>query len=112
MSLTGAAQVAISATTGALYVWMDGQLYAYEPEGSNYRLTKEAKISEESQRAVLAAAGEYVVVARADGAVQVLDAKSVRSALSIMATCGAYDPSGRRMKDVGIPMKSGVRDRS
>ena len=40
--------------------------------------------------------------------VQVLDPESVRSTVSIMCTCGAYDYAGMWMKEVGLPMKSGV----
>ena len=40
--------------------------------------------------------------------VQALDPDSVRGTVSIMCTCGAYDYAGMWMKEVGIPMKSGV----
>ncbi|MDG2382494.1 MAG: ABC transporter permease [Pirellulaceae bacterium] len=77
ISLGGGAQVAISPTSGMLYVWKDGQLYAYQREGADYMLRNEVALSEVSQRAVMAAAGKLIVVARADGSVEVIDADSL-----------------------------------
>ncbi len=75
--LGGGTEVAISATSGMLYVWKDGQLYAYERDGANYILNNEVTLSEESQLAVMAAAGKCIVVARADGSVDVIDTDSL-----------------------------------
>lgn len=38
----------------------------------------------------------------------VIDPLNVRHVMSLMASCGMYDFSGRWMRDVGIPAKSGV----
>ncbi|WP_144872605.1 glutaminase A [Microbacterium sp. 1.5R] len=40
--------------------------------------------------------------------VQVVSAAVARDVISVMATCGVYDGSGRWMRQVGIPAKSGV----
>lgn len=39
---------------------------------------------------------------------QVVPAETVTTVLSVMATCGMYDGSGRWMRRVGLPAKSGV----
>lgn len=77
VALSGSTQIAISPTSGVLYLWKDGELYAYQRDGQNYQRINEASVSEKSQRAVLATAGNLVVVARADGTVEVLDADSL-----------------------------------
>jgi len=40
--------------------------------------------------------------------VQVVDAAVARDVVSVMATCGVYDGSGRWMREVGVPAKSSV----
>lgn len=40
--------------------------------------------------------------------VQVVDARVARDVVSVMATCGVYDGSGRWMRGVGVPAKSSV----
>ena len=40
--------------------------------------------------------------------VQALDREVVQETLSVMATCGMYDGSGRWLRRVGLPAKSGV----
>jgi glutaminase len=39
---------------------------------------------------------------------QVVDARVARDVVSVMATCGVYDGSGRWMRAVGVPAKSSV----
>jgi glutaminase len=39
---------------------------------------------------------------------QVVDARVARDVVSVMATCGVYDGSGRWMRGVGVPAKSSV----
>ena len=76
-TMSSAMQVAVSLTTGKLYLWNDGRLSVYQPEGDDYERTEEVLLSEESQRAVLAVAGKHLLIARADGVVNLLDAETL-----------------------------------
>ena len=76
-SMSAAMQVAVSPTTGKLYLWNDGRLSVYQPQGDDYDRTEEVVLSEESQRAVLAVAGQHLLIARADGVVNLLDAETL-----------------------------------
>ncbi|KNY06922.1 glutaminase A [Microbacterium sp. GCS4] len=53
--------------------------------------------------ATLAAGGRNPVTG-----VNVVSAQVARDVISVMATCGVYDGSGRWMRQVGVPAKSGV----
>lgn len=53
--------------------------------------------------ATLAAGGRNPVTG-----VEVVNERVARDVISVMATCGVYDGSGRWMRQVGVPAKSGV----
>lgn len=53
--------------------------------------------------ATLAAGGRNPVTG-----VEVVSSQVARDVISVMATCGVYDGSGRWMRQVGVPAKSGV----
>lgn len=63
----------------------------------------EINIQQASQFAAMLANGGVNIAGQ-----RILTKRTVRSVISIMATCGLYDDSGRHLIRIGLPAKSGV----
>lgn len=101
LSLNRAANACIAQDSGWMFIWKDGELRSFEPADAGYLQRQKVTVSDETQRAALAASSKVVVVARADGVVQILNADSLepqheyRPASSNPPRYVVASPSGR-----------------
>ena len=79
LSLNRATNACIAKDTGRMFFWKDGELRSFDAQDDGYVERKKVTISEESQRAAMAASAKALVVARSDGIVQILDVDSLES---------------------------------
>jgi glutaminase len=81
---------------------------ADEPDAAVDRYFRQCSVAADARdlawiAATLAAGGRHPITGD-----RVADQETVRSVLSVMATCGMYDGSGQWLYEIGLPAKSGV----